>query len=474
MKNISAELKVGIFAIAVILILSYMTFKVGGLGIVWKKGYRLYVMFDNISGLEEKSKVKVAGVDSGTIEKVRLEKGRARLTLLMNPEVEIHKDAKASIRVAGFLGDKYLVIWSGSPKEQLLKDGDMIVNVEPAADIDALATELTSAATYISDLTESLNDIFSAPERKSIKDTIQNLATITKTLNEILVEDRKPLRDTLVSLEDFSKSLADKGPKAIDDVSKAAKDLKEVIEENRYTLKDSMENIRSFSASAQSIVQKIDKGEGTFGKLLKEDKFYDSINKVAESAGKGMDFVDRLRTFVNFRTEYLTKEQEWKGYFDITLQPQKDKYYIFGVTTDPMGSSEITYTTVGGVTTKEEKIKREVEVTAQFAKRFNDLAFRIGMLESTFGVGADYFLKKDNAKISLDVWDFSADEARAKKAHARLGMDYTFFKYFFVSGGIDNLLNDNRRGIYIGGGLKFEDEDLKYLFGGGVPKIPVQ
>ncbi len=38
------ELKVGVFAIIVILVLSYMTFKVGGLGITLKKGYRLYVV----------------------------------------------------------------------------------------------------------------------------------------------------------------------------------------------------------------------------------------------------------------------------------------------------------------------------------------------------------------------------------------------------------------------------------------------
>jgi phospholipid/cholesterol/gamma-HCH transport system substrate-binding protein len=101
----------------------------------------------------------------------------------------------------------------------------------------------------------------------------------------------------------------------------------------------------------------------------------------------------------------------------------------------------------------------------QFAKRFEDLALRIGLVENTFGFGADYFFNDDKGRVRVDMWDFSAKEADADKAHAKIGVDYRIFKYLFVSSGIDNLLNSNRRGIYIGGGLKFEDEDFKYIIG---------
>ena len=50
MKNVSTELKVGIFAIIVIIILSYMTFKVGRMTFMWEKGLKLYAVFDDISG----------------------------------------------------------------------------------------------------------------------------------------------------------------------------------------------------------------------------------------------------------------------------------------------------------------------------------------------------------------------------------------------------------------------------------------
>jgi len=465
---VKTELKVGIFAIFVILILSYMTFKVSSLGIVWKKGYRLYVTFDNISGLDEKSRVKIAGVNSGIVEKIVLKEGKAELILLMEPGIKIYEDAKASLRVAGLLGDKYLAIWPGSPSEKPFKDGGIIRNTEAPIDIDALANELTAAATYINDLAESLLDILGEPEREAIIGAIHNLESLTANLDDVFKEGREPLKTTIVKLRDFSTVLQDRGPGLIDDLSSVVSELKELIEENRYAIKESIENIKTASESAGNIAQKLDRGEGTIGKLLHDEKLYESFSEMSEGIGKSVDVVNRLRTFLDFRTEYLAKGGDWKGYFNLTLKPREDYYYILGVITDPLASSEITETTINGVTTRKEEIKRETEFTAQFAKRFKDLVLRIGLMESTFGVGADYFLGffgDDRAKISVDVWDFNSDEALSDEAHMKVGLDYRLFKYIFISSGIDNILNSNRRGIYVGGGLQFEDEDLKYLLG---------
>ncbi len=483
MKNISTELKVGIFAIIVIILLSYMTFKVGRLSFMWEKGYRLYAEFDDISGMDERSRVKIAGVDAGIVEKIKLIEGKAKLTLLMSPDIKIYRNAKVSLKMSGLLGDRYLAISAGTPDEPLLKSGDSITNVIHAADIDALANELTSAATYVSELAGNLKDVFGEEEKKAFSESIHNLRTITQDIKEISGDNKVPIHNVIAQLEKFTEALADKGPgfvdnmstaaktlgdkgpKLIEDLSRLASDLKEVIGENRHTFRESMENIRAVSKSASNIAQKIESGEGTLGKLVKEDKFYNSLNKISEQAGKSLDVVGGLRTFMDFHTEYNTGEAEWKGYFDLTLQPRKDKYYILGVVTDPKGTVESTDKIINGIETSEEEVKSRMEFSAQFAKRFDDYALRIGLLENTFGVGADYFFNDDKGRVRLDIWDFSAKEAEARKSHAKIGVDYKVFKYLFVSSGIDNLLNSGRRGIYIGGGLKFEDEDFKYLFG---------
>lgn len=483
MKEVSTELKVGIFALLVIIALTYMTFKVGKLPFIWEKGYRLYAEFDDVIGLDERSRIKVVGVDAGIVEKIDIAKGKARLTLLLNPDIKVYKNAKASLKLSGLLGDRYLAIATGTPDNPQLKSGDTITNVVPSADVDALLNELTSAAAYVGDLAVDMKDVFGEPEKEALSEAVHNLRTMTENLRDISEENRVPLRNVIARLEKFTKELEDKGPEFMDDMSRAAKsfgdkapkmmddlsklsaDLQGVIEENRYAFKESVENMRTVSKSVSNITQKIESGEGTLGKLVKDDKLYDSLSKVSEQAGKSMDVVGRLRTFMDFHTEYNTGEGEWKGYFDLTLQPRKDKYYILGVVSDPRGSVEETDTVTNGIRKTEEETTTRIEFSAQFAKRFEDFAIRIGMTENTFGLGADYFFHDDRGRVRFDMWDFSAKEADAEKAHLKIGIDYNLFKYIFVSSGIDNILNSDRRGIYVGGGLKFEDEDFKYLFG---------
>jgi len=483
MKNVSTELKVGIFAIIVIIILSYMTFKVGRMTFMWEKGLKLYAEFDDISGLDEKSRIKVAGVEAGIVDKIVLENGKAKLTLLLNPDIKIHKNAEVALKMSGLLGDRYLALSTGTPDQPLLKSGDTITNVRHAADIDMLANQLTSAATYISDLTGSLKDVFGDEEKAALTESIHNLRTITQNLKEISTENKVPLHKVIVQLDTFTEALAEKGPgfmddmsrtakilgekgpQLIDDLSKLASNLKEVVGENRENFKQSMENIREVSKSASNIAKKIESGQGTLGKLVKEDTFYNSITKISEEAGKSVDFVGRLRTFMDFHTDYSTGDADWKGYFDLTLQPNKDKYYVLGLVTDPKGTVDTTTKIINGYKRVEEETTSRLEFSAQFARRFDDVALRIGMLENTFGLGADYFFNSDKGRVRFDMWDFSAKEAEADKSHVKIGVDYRIFKYLFVSSGVDNLLNSSRRGIYIGGGLKFEDEDFKYLLG---------
>jgi phospholipid/cholesterol/gamma-HCH transport system substrate-binding protein len=483
MRKSTTELKVGIFAIIVILVLSYMTFKVGSLPLLWEKGYRLYVEFDDISGLDEKSRIRIAGVESGIVDRITLEEGKAKITLLLNPDVKVHKDAIAYLGMTGLLGDKYIALDTGTPDSPLLESGDRIVRSMPAANIDRLANQLTHAAAYITALTKDISSILGDTEKKAIKESISNLKIFSSNLKEISTENRVPINTIIARLDEFTailsrrgpevldnfdrmaKDISDKGPGLVDDLSTAARELKEVLVENRQALKEGVESFAEASESVSNIAMSVESGEGTVGKLVQDKQLYDSITKVSDELGKSLDVVGRLRTFMEFGTEYNTEDAEWKGRFNLTLMPERDKYYILGVVSDPVGSVETTDTTINGVTTREEEVKTRIEFTAQFAKRFEDFALRIGMMESTFGFGADYFFNDDKGRLKIDMWDFDNDEVDADESHLKIGIDYRVFKYLFVSGGIDNLLNSNRRGIYVGGGLKFEDEDFKYLFG---------
>jgi len=299
---------------------------------------------------------------------------------------------------------------------------------------------------------------------RNVLDNIQNL---TASFNDILNKNRGPFTSTLANMEEFSGKLRSEGPGLIANLNKATKELREMVEENRSGIRNTVESL-------DNIAKKIDKGEGTIGKLVKDDRLYDNVNKAAESLDRTIGAIDRFKTFITFQADYLAESRDGKGYFYITLQPKPDKYYILGVVNDPLGrvTTKTTVTTTASGTTrvKKEETQRKLEFTAQFAKRYRDLAMRLGLTESSFGAGADYFFNKDKGRATIDIWDFSSDDEGAKNPHVRVGVDYYVFKNLFVSAGADNLLNDKRRGGYAGFGVRFEDEDFKYLMG-SVPNI---
>ncbi|MBS1115031.1 MAG: Mammalian cell entry related domain protein, partial [Nitrospirae bacterium] len=178
------------------------------------------------------------------------------------------------------------------------------------------------------------------------------------------------------------------------------------------------------------------------------------------------------RTFITLQADYLTRPRDVKGSFSVTLQPRPDKYYILGVVGDPLGSVKTTetYISPGDVYVKEEEIKKRVEFTAQFAKRFGDVAVRVGLTENTFGMGGDYFFNNNQGKVTTDVWDFSNDEEKSKNPHVKVGVEHFIFKNIFLSAGVDNIFNTKWRGGYVGMGVRFEDEDFKYLLG-TIPRV---
>ncbi len=491
MRGFSAELKVGAFALFVMAILVFMTFKVGGLEWTKKRGYSIYANFNNVAGLDEKTKIKVAGVEAGIVENIELFNGKAKIKLRIKPDIKIYKNAKASIRSTGLLGDKFLDINIGSSDQPALKEGDTIKNVTELVDMDDLAKNLINVSQHFTKLSESLYDVFGNEETKnSLKQTIINLREITASLNQtitvndnrlktvmdnintltasinsLIENNREPLTSTIANMKDFSGSLKSNGPELVENLNKATKELKALVEENRPGLKSAVE-------SMDNITQKIEKGEGSLGKLVRDDRLYESVNKAAEGLNKTLSAVDRFRTFITFQAEYLTKQKDGKGYFNVTLQPTPDKYYILGVVGDPVKNIEVTETTTTppGTTVKEEEKKKKMKFTAQFAKRFGNAAVRIGLKENTFGAGGDYFFNDDKIRISADVWDFSKDEEGAKNPHVRVGMEYFLFRNLFVGAGADNLLNKKSNGGYVGIGVRFEDEDFKYLLG-TVPRI---
>ncbi|HEY2107429.1 MAG TPA: MlaD family protein [Candidatus Binataceae bacterium] len=127
----TTQFLVGIFALAGLAALAFLSFRLGKLELFAPPGYVIYASFDNVSGLKVGDDVEIDGVSVGKVISVSLVNERAKVAMRINRGVKIDDEAMAAIRTRGIIGDKYVAISPG-PSDKYLSDGGIIRQTESA------------------------------------------------------------------------------------------------------------------------------------------------------------------------------------------------------------------------------------------------------------------------------------------------------------------------------------------------------
>ena len=485
MRKFTTEIKVGFFVIIAVIVLGYMTFKIGELTFGREKGYLIYGVFESVAGLDIKSPVKMAGVAVGSIEEITLAGEKAKVAMKINPDVKIRKGVVAAIKSESLLGEKYLDLIPGK-EEGFLREGDVINKTISVADLDSLISQLQNVAEDIKSISGFFKETLGTPEtQSSINEIITNLRNMTQSLSTLTEKESGAIDNIIRNLGDLIGQMRDiaeenKGPlkNAITNLGKISGDLGDIARENKTPFRDTMANLQGLSEDLKEsaprllnrvdrLVARVEKGEGTVGKLMQEDGLYEKLDSTLTGISKYVTATDRFKLNVGFRGEYLFDGNNTKGYFSLRLQPKEDKYYLFEIVDDPRGRVKVTdtkVTTAPGTTIDTHEIRRDdkLKISALFARKFGDVILRGGLMESTFGFGADYYIKGEQLRTSVDAWNFDGDPD-AKKPHLKLTVNYMVFKSLFINAGIDDFVNSKMSGTFAGAGLSFDDEDLKYI-----------
>src|SRR6059058_2565504 len=126
------DLLVGLFVLAGLGAVAYLSLSVGGLSYGGPARMALYADFDEIGGLKPRAQVVISGVKVGQVDSISLgETYRARVRLVLDPGLKLPVDTSASIMTAGLLGDRYVSLQLGG-EQDVLKPGDTIAMTESA------------------------------------------------------------------------------------------------------------------------------------------------------------------------------------------------------------------------------------------------------------------------------------------------------------------------------------------------------
>ena len=143
MNKTILDLWVGLFVIAGIAALLFLTLKVGSMNTVNNSdSYEVIARFENIGGLKTRAPVKSAGVVIGRVADVRFdnEAYEAAVTLRLDKRYTFPKDSSAAIMTSGLLGEQYIGLEAGGDSVKL-KDQDRILITQDAVVLENLISQ---------------------------------------------------------------------------------------------------------------------------------------------------------------------------------------------------------------------------------------------------------------------------------------------------------------------------------------------
>ncbi len=244
-KQREIEVKVGVFVSIGVVLVMVAILVLGGVQQLFTKKGSYVVHFKSVEGLIPGAKVVVGGVQAGTVDAVKFEKGQQQIRV----ELSVRKDAaqwireqsQAEIATQGVLGDKYITISAGASDQKLLPDN---------AEIPARAsTTITQFISKGDQLILSLDKVATSMER---------------LLSDFESESRSKL---------FFQGLT----KTAENLAQASGKINQQLSD--WNLKGSVEHL-------DAILEKIDNGTGTLGAFVNDPSLYEDVKALMGGANR--------------------------------------------------------------------------------------------------------------------------------------------------------------------------------------------
>jgi phospholipid/cholesterol/gamma-HCH transport system substrate-binding protein len=485
MAKVTQAAKVGLFFVATAaagtLVFRTVNKEVGGGG-----AYVVHAYVVDATGLASHSRVTIAGIPVGTIDKIALENGRARVDVRMNKDVPLYSDARLGIKSASLLGENVIVLTPGAfePKK---KDGDEILAMPEARSVEDLKEQVGRIADLVQAVAQQLaSSVGTEKGGENMRRILQNLADATEAMNQTLRDNRELIHDTIRNVDVITSKSEPQIARILENIRIVTEEVKVLVAQGQGEgakggdIRDTITRLNAASKSLEStlahadhIAERMDKGEGTLGRLSKDETLVNEVQGVAEGVNDYVSGITRLQTVVGLRSDYNFLANTIKNYVELRLQPREDKYYLIELINDPRGKTSIAQTDVDTTDPRAPPHYRTVTTTTtdafrfslMFARRLGPFTGRFGIKESTGGLGLDVHLLQNRFEIVNDLFGFGEEI----QPRYRVWVGYEFIHRLWLLGGVDHVFLANRRDYFLGLQLRFTDDDLKTIlpFAGG-------
>ncbi|MCD8034397.1 MAG: MlaD family protein [Alistipes sp.] len=314
------EAKIGIFAV-VMLIAAWA-------GVRFLKGFDIfsrnsvyYAAYDQINGVQTASPIMMKGVKIGTVTGISFDPQRSDnvvLQLTVKRQYHIPTDSEAKIFSNGLMGAKAIEITYGSAHTYLEK-GDTLRSSRDRDLMDVAGSELEFFKQKISQVTgdlsrtlTNLNNLMEA-NTQNITGTLGHLNTITGDMAGILDAEKQNLKVAVDNLTAFSAMLGENAPRVDSIVGSMNRITAELADAGfARQLSDAVGEVNG-------LLEKIQSGEGTVGKLMTDAALYDSLTEASDNLASLLANLEQYPgRYVHFSLfgrspEKMQEKADWKA-----------------------------------------------------------------------------------------------------------------------------------------------------------------
>ena len=456
------EAKIGLFVILGLVALFLLSTQVTKFGTFDQKGYEISAYLDDATGLELQSKVNMNGVSIGEVAKIYIDGRRVKLVLTIQQQVKIPIDSLIVVSQESVLGAKTINILAGESDKNIAEEG-VLEHSKQYAPFDQTSDSVNAAANEMQLLLKDFRNVLDEQRQEEIKEMIGAFRDVGVNLDQVVLENRGALKEVIESMRDMGSGFAQTATtvnKDLPQIMERLESLTRRLDSIALTLDSKLPvAMDKFIAIEDNVTDMIaENRESLKNTLISADSFFDSGQNAFYKVDSILSNFTVSELQVSAQADYMVNDAAMKTTAGIIYLPNPETYYML----DMISMDD--YSQMGVMPDVHDE--GETYISAQYGKRYENLLLRAGMIESTGGFGVDYFTHNDRFKFSVDAYDFNAiNDVRGENAHFRVGVRYRMLKHLELFGGWDNLANSESQTLYFGVGMRFIDNNLKYVLG---------
>jgi phospholipid/cholesterol/gamma-HCH transport system substrate-binding protein len=284
------EVTVGILLTVAVLVLV--------LGLLWlvrgglSRGYPLHTRFAWGQNLKQGQPVVLAGVTIGVVTGVELDpSGFLDVDISVRKEYKVPRNSFAEVIPVGIFGDVSVALKPTSPSPISFEPGDTVPSRAATGGLDALQAKADSILTSVGRITRTLETEFvQAGALRDMRQAVAGTNRLVGQFSAIAEEQNRNLTLTMASLR--------RATSAVDSAQIAATIT--TVRGTAASADSLMQRLSSNTTQLQAILARIERGEGTAGKMLTDTLLYSDMRRVMANVDSLMaDFKKNPRKYIN-------------------------------------------------------------------------------------------------------------------------------------------------------------------------------